>query len=61
MSAQVTSQTKVRTSLILDVETTGIPQRSGPEYPDPRINTLAYDQSRIVQIAWRIQTEGEPE
>ena len=59
MSAHVSSQKKVRTALILDVETTGIPQRSGPEYPDPRINTMAYDQSRIVQIAWRIQTEGQ--
>ena len=57
MSSYTTTR-PLRTSLILDVETTGIPHRSGREYPDPRINTLAYDQARIVQIAWIIKTEG---
>ncbi|MBP01745.1 MAG: hypothetical protein CMM25_02890 [Rhodospirillaceae bacterium] len=62
MSAQVTQtdmKVRTRTSIILDVETTGIPVRSGWDYPDPKVNTMAYDLSRIVQIAWIIKTEGK--
>lgn len=41
------------TSLILDIETSGLPEINGYEYYSPRL-TKYYDKSRIIEIAYTI-------
>tara|TARA_B100001094_G_scaffold286076_1_gene300591 strand:+ start:1319 stop:2020 length:702 start_codon:yes stop_codon:yes gene_type:complete len=49
---------KQRTSVIIDVETSGLPKRQqGPGYPSIKSSLKSYDGSRIVQLAWIIVKE----
>lgn len=55
---------KQRTSVIIDVETSGLPERRrGPGYPSIKADLQSYNGSRIVQLAWIIVKErgGEKE
>ena len=48
---------KQRTSVVIDVETNGLPQRQHYGYPSIRDSLKSYDSSRIVQLAWIIVKE----
>lgn len=48
---------KVRTSVVVDVETTGLPRRIDGVYPDIKKSVECYDVCRMVQIAWVIVQE----
>jgi len=52
---------KMRTSIVLDVETTGLPRRVDGFYPDIRKSVESYDCCRMVQIAWVIVKERKGE